>query len=384
MTAHTHDPLPTTSPGDRARRPARPALVLLCGLAALFCGCRPGLETTYGKLSPAFVQASVNGTDVLAGMFTQAGHEVGSRRVLIASELAKVDTILWFPDDYAAPSKEHCEWFDEWLSARPGRTLVYVGRDFDAATLYWQKMTPLAPEGQQAEYRLRQQEANARALMRDKLDEDDLECSWFKIEILPLLLVDKLAGPWQTGIDAKKTEIELRDRLQPVDKDQEFLTCQDDGVLVFQHAQSGWDKSQVIVVANGSFLLNLPLVNHEHRKLAGKLIDDVTPSGQVVFLESGRGGPPIEPADEELALWRFFAAWPLNIILLQLSVLGVIFCFACWPILGRPKLPPVETVSDFGKHVDAVSQLLRRTRDRQYALGKLPAPPPSTSKAKNP
>ena len=384
MTAYTLDPLPTTSFGDRALGHERIALIFLCGLAALLSGCRSGLDTTYGKLSPAFVQASVNGTDVLAGMFTQAGHEVGSRRVLIASDLAKVDTIVWFPDDYAAPSSEHCEWFDEWLSARPGRTLIYVGRDFDAAPLYWKKMMPLVSESQQEAYRLHQQMTNAIARMHDKLDEDELECSWFKIDIQPLLLVDKLAGPWQTGIDAKKTEIELRDRLQPVDKDQEFLTCQDDGVLVFQHTHPGWNKSRVIVVANGSFLLNLPLVNHEHRKLAGKLIDDVTPSGQVVFLESGRGGPPIEPTDEELALWRFFAAWPLNIILLQLSVLGVIFCFARWPILGRPKLPPVETVSDFGKHVDAVSQLLRRTRDRQYALGKLPAPPPSTSKAKNP
>ena len=55
-----------------------------------------------------------------------------------------------------------------------------------------------------------------------------------------------------------------------------------------------FDESQLIVVANGSFLLNLPLVNHEHRKLAGKLIDAVGPPGQtVVFLESFAGGPPI-------------------------------------------------------------------------------------------
>ncbi len=33
-------------------------------------------------------------------------------------------------------------------------------------------------------------------------------------------------------------------------------------------------------MANGSFLLNLPLVNHEHRKLAGKLIDAVGPPGK--------------------------------------------------------------------------------------------------------
>jgi len=373
----------STSARERARCIARPALGALLGLVALLCGCRQGLDTDYGTLSPAFIQASVNGTDVLAGMFSEAGHEVESRRTLIATNFAKVETIVWFPDDYAAPSPEHCEWFNQWLSARAGRTLIYVGRDFDAAPLYWQKMLPLAPEGQQEEYRAHQQMASM-ARMRPKLDAAKLECPWFKIEILPLVLANKLAGPWQTGIDVKKTEIETRDQLLPIEKDKQLLTCQDDEVLAFRHSQSGWDKSQLIVVANGSFLLNLPLVNHEHRKLAGKLIDAVGPTAQVVFLESGEGGPPIEPADEALALWRFFAAWPLNIILLQLAVLGVIFCFARWPILGRPKLPPVETVSDFGKHVDAVSQLLLRSRDRRYATSKLPAAPLPNPRAQNP
>ena len=52
------------------------------------------------------------------------------------------------------------------------------------------------------------------------------------------------------------------------------------------------------VVANGSFLVNLQLVNKEHRKLAGKLIDEVPKGSRVVFIEanapsqvrSSRGG----------------------------------------------------------------------------------------------
>ena len=71
-----------------------------------------------------------------------------------------------------------------------------------------------------------------------------------------------------------------------------------------------YDESQLIVVANGSFLLNLPLVNHEHRKLAGKLIDAVgSPRKTVVFLESYAGGPPIrdkDPAAEARQQWKIF------------------------------------------------------------------------------
>jgi hypothetical protein len=80
------------------------------------------------------------------------------------------------------------------------------------------------------------------------------------------------------------------------------------------------------------------------------------------------------------SLWRMFGAWPLNVILLHLTVVGVIFCFARWPIFGRPRIPPTDAASDFGKHVDALGELLRRSKDRKYALDQLadavPASPP--------
>ena len=65
--------------------------------------------------------------------------------MLISSDMESVDTIVWFPDDYAAPSPEVCQWFDDWLAERPGRTFVYVGRTFDAAPAYWRAMAPLVP-----------------------------------------------------------------------------------------------------------------------------------------------------------------------------------------------------------------------------------------------
>jgi len=79
---------------------------------------------------------------------------------------------------------------------------------------------------------------------------------------------------------------------------------------------------------------------------------------------------PAAPADAS-PLWSLFGAWPLNAILLQLAVLGIIFCFARWPIFGRPQQPVAESLSDFGKHVAAVGELLRRTKDRNYARARL-------------
>jgi hypothetical protein len=143
--------------------------------------------------------------------------------------------------------------------------------------------------------------------------------------------------------------------------------------FAWQRDDGDAEMGRLIVIENASFLLNLPLVNHANRRLAGRLIDSVGRPGRVVFLESGPGGPPIDPPAEGSALARLFGAWPLGAILLHLAVLGIIFCFARWPIFGRPKVPPAETVSDFGKHVEAVGELLARTRDRGYAVSKLPA-----------
>jgi hypothetical protein len=49
---------------------------------------------------------------------------------------------------------------------------------------------------------------------------------------------------------------------------------------------------------------------------------------------------------------------------------GDLFCLARSPIFGRPKLRP-PSLSDFGKHVAALGQLLARANDRHYAQARL-------------
>src|SRR6476659_10006330 len=152
-------------------------LLLLALLAAGGCE-EPELETYYGRQQPSLSTASVNGTDVLAGMFSEAGHAVTSRRVLVTSDMWSVDTIVWIPDDFAAPSAEVCRWFDEWLSQRDHRTLIYVGRAFDGAAVYWRKMAPLASPDQQAEYRARALRAAVLARALRAPSDAELPCDW--------------------------------------------------------------------------------------------------------------------------------------------------------------------------------------------------------------
>jgi hypothetical protein len=356
----------------------RPVGALLCGALVLIAGCaETDLPTYYGQSQVTLIGASVNGTNVLAGMFTAAGHTVAVRRTLITSDMESVDAVVWFPNDYAAPSPEVCQWFDDWLAKRPGRTLVYVGRTFDAAPAYWRAMAPLVSAEQQVEYRKREQQARIEAAFWARPASEDLACDWFEIRSQDSRAARDLTGPWCEGIDLAKTDISLWWRLVPTRTEQAFLVSEGETIVGRQRPTA--DGGQLITVANGSFLLNLPLVNHEHRKLAGKLIESVGSGARVVFLESGKGGPPIDPPATDGSLWRMFDAWPLGVILLHFGVLGVIFCFARWPIFGRPRPQPAEVLVDFGKHVAAVGELLRRSKDRDYALAQLPPSEDSSS-----
>jgi hypothetical protein len=126
----------------------------------------------------------------------------------------------------------------------------------------------------------------------------------------------------------------------------------------------------LITVETGSLLLNLPLVNREHRKLAGKLIAETMPAGHVVFLESGRRDPQIlaeEPDPDYGPGLKYLEVWPIGPIILHLALLGIIFCFARWPIFGTPLSLGAAESSDFGRHVRALAKLLGRTKDRAFA-----------------
>lgn len=370
-------------------------LVLACGVAA---GCSRKIETTYGKRRAA--PKSISGTAVLAEMFEAAGHEVHSWHLLSPGVRDRANSIVWFPDDFQPPRQDVRRWLEDWLVDRAGRTLIYVGRDFDAAGWYWERIKPDAPP-EQAE-RIEEKAAAAKNdfdILRRALPIKD-RCGWFAIDgrDRPHTVRTLTGGDpqWLQGVDPSKLEIQLRSRILPPPTAEVLLESEGDvlvsrqtwGVLEreespWYHPEWGeappveqrWGESQLIVVANGSFLLNLPLVHHEHRKLAGKLINEVGPPGQfVVFLESGEGGPPIrqkEPSPEIPTGAEILLLWPSGLILWHFVVVGILFCFSRWPIFGPPRQLRHEGTSDFGKHVEALAELLQRSGDRAFARSRL-------------
>jgi len=364
---------------------AAPLLLVLAG-----CGVKD-IDSTYGKRRGTVGGPSVNGTGVLAEMFEQAGHRVTTKRFL-SPRLDDHNIIVWAPDDFEPPAEDQQEFLENWLDQGDERTLVYIARDYDAAIAYWEKVQPSVPPGQAVEVARRLARAKANYNRQRTGIKKDEGCRWFgprregartrigKKQQSPA----RLTGAWSRDgmIDHAALEIELQGRLDapadpPTDERgrpfrSDVLLRDGKDVLVRRITCRDWYDGQIIVVTNGSFLLNLPLVEKENRKLAGKLIAECGTPGKVVFLESGPGGPPTREAGENYPTGlEAFTVWPIGAILLHFLVAGILYIFARAAIFGRPHELPPEAVSDFGKHIHALGELLARTQDHRYARERL-------------
>lgn len=373
-----------------ARSAPRAARVLVQGAACagwaligpLLCGCIQDLDEVYGRRGGPGATGSPAGTSVLAEMFTAAGHRVTTATRLSPRLMEQAEVIVWFPDAFDAGSKDAVAWLERWIDVQPGRVLVYVGRDYDAVAHYWQKVQPLAPAADQTEIKLRQSDARRIHLKRKTAETPapdvfgalpQVPRGWCQLDPAALSRdVRTLYGDprWVQGIDASKVEIKLDSRVLPLLYHQVLLSANPDGsdVLV---ARCALGKGTLLLVANGGFLLNLPLVNKEHRKLAGRLIAETgVPPRRVVFLESMRGGPPVDEKDSIEGMrsgLEILALAPLDIVFLHLAAAGLVFCLARLPLFGRPKELELDHPSDFGRHVTALGRLLERTANTAAA-----------------
>jgi len=136
-----------------------------------------------------------------------------------------------------------------------------------------------------------------------------------------------------------------------------------------------WDdysEGKIIVVSNGSFLVNYSLVDRGSRKLAGNLIDLCDPNGDVMFLESGRGGIKVSDTDtSNHNRWSWISQAPLCYIIPHFLMWGILFCFAFFPIFGRPRVVKRKSTSTFRNHVNALGKMMGRTDLPNQAINKI-------------
>lgn len=376
--------------------PQRSCCAWLLIVVAAFCsGCgMEEIDSTYGKRRGVQGGTSVNGTAVLAAMFELAGHKVQTRRYL-SPRAHDFDVIVWFPDDDKPPADEAQKFLEDWLYRGHGKTLIYVGRDYDATVDYWEKVLPTAPPEQSVEILRRLAQARAQRGQARTAVPEAKNCRWFRMRSgeprryfgRRQQRPPRLQGSWSADGSLRPAELDLvvDTRLEELKKPpndeyggkfrSEDLLSADGVSLVGRIENAYWNEGQIMIVTNGSLLLNLPLVEHEHRKLASKLIAACgTPQKRVMFLESGPEGVPVheeEPGTNYPTGLEAFTVWPLNAMVLHFVVLGMLILASRWTVFGRPRQLPRPPVSDFGHHVEALGELLAKTQNHAYAQARL-------------
>jgi hypothetical protein len=392
-------------------------LLSLVAVAYFYSQRYEELPTSYGRRRGPEYATSVNGTSVLGQMFTKYGHRVTSVSRM-SPRLYRAGVIVWAPIDFELPGEDARDFIHDWFANHAGETLVYIGRDYDAAHRYWRDILDDTPEEQRNRVERELAFAESNFLAERAKTPHDFNVEWFETQTdQPPLKVQKLTGPWAENIDAGKTNVELETRLavpKPSTKpgkpavvvpppppivvgrkkpfvlptpapvppreslamNYEVLLAGDGEPLVTRATFKNGLPGEILIVQNGSFLLNYPLVNHEHRKLAAKLIEHCGESAgeksEVVFLES-TGDPQIveETPQADSNPFRILTVWPINVLLLQATIVGILYCFSSAPIFGRPRFLLGESLADFGQHVAALGKLLARGKDRNYALQRI-------------
>jgi len=333
------------------------------------CGSEAGVETRYGQSRGRVGRESISGTATLAALARRRGNQMAVTGRL-SPRLDRQDTIVWFPQQ-GLPSEKTIEYFETWLQAEPNRTLVVVNRGYDLQHSYSRRAARLAETPHEADTIRRH---GARILADELADRRRLanseSCAWFSVQharIQPQIC-ERLRGPLLLGIEADRCRLQWVDRFHFPAETFERKTLLADGniPLVTLLTKPDWIGSRLLVVSHSAFLLNLELTNRHHRQLAAKLMNYFElseGSTRIAFLETDTGSPPTATDTPPRTTLSMLYQWPLCILVWHAFAAGMIFCMVYFPYLGRPRPEKAVPLTDFGRHVSALGQLLAATRD---------------------
>ncbi len=335
------------------------ALVLAFVVVALARGLgnAHALETGYGSM----LGSSVNGTGAFAGLLRNQGHTVRSAWRLTDELAGWADVIVRFAFAPGPPDREEARWYDDWLQNRPGRALIYVVRDYDAEADYWNLVLDQL-SGSPDEERRKQAEANrdragnwvSRLPTREEQPADPE--MWFAVGRAadPPRRCQTLRGPWAKEVDEASAGLTVH---EPLAGRGEALLTGDGDVLALDWELDG--GSTVLAIANGSFLLNLPLVNPARRPLAERTVEWIGPKRRrVAFVEGPLSlGAEAPPTLIDLVVRIRTFRW----VALHLGLFGLLACLARAPRLGRPSPEVLSDAPRPAAHAEAVGVLLERS-----------------------
>lgn len=341
----------------------------------LATGCTKQLKTGYGRSRGTEYTSSINGTVVLDKMVKSSNRGVDHYRK-VSPRWYGYDTIFWIPDDFDAPRQDAINKAEEWLGAGGNKTLVYVARDYDASIVYWDKLR----KSNTANERIARDYADALSKHISKSTTiADKNCDWYEWSVGPFKKASEISGTLAEDLDTSQAEIhygslpvpgDITDSGTFKDYDVEVLLTADSKPLVFSLTKEDWYGSRIIVVGNGSLVLNLPLTNIHNQELSGRLLEKVDETdyqwNDVLFVEN-QGTVIVSDVDvpEQTSKWSWITEPPLRYMVPNLVFWCMLFCFVYFPIFGRPRHLVRKSTADFRDHIFALARLVAGTENRE-------------------
>ncbi|TWT91300.1 hypothetical protein [Stieleria varia] len=403
-------------------RTSHAVLLLTALILCVFSGCgSEGISTQYGSSKGFSGRSSVNGFTAMRGAYVKAGFQ--DRDVTrLSNRIRKIDTIVWTPVYLSPISGPVTNWMESWL-AQGNRTLVYIVPDSGSEADYWRQARPGAAPSERLEYRRRYAKA-LNQQQRWQLNRSSITSNgWFdlKPKLQDSVARDLIAeGRGQGDSDASNAEssesdessvrlewiiqphdsntgnqtgstaysgfsigptgpnapswggyVELQESNTEVDFDSEITNADSDSIVA-KITSTNWPNSRILVVAGGSLLTNFAMTRPSNRQLLGTLISQSSPTqtDPIAGFCNAPGDLPISETSntvEKSAGMELLTVYPISLVTVHAALLGLIACLMMLPIFGRAKKIDRGSQNDFGDHLDAVAQLMRKNGGAQFA-----------------
>ncbi|MEC7447458.1 MAG: DUF4350 domain-containing protein, partial [Planctomycetota bacterium] len=324
-------------------------------------------------------RVSLNGTSAFARLLQEYDLDVQSASRL-TPRIDRYDVLFWFPDSDREDYAEEQERLETWLRSGTDRRLIIVGRHYDATIDYLTQIGQSQDSEQGLDYRRRLAEAVSVSHLESLKQQETYFDGWVEWTPGSRRRSSQLGGPWATGLENANLTTSrypnipsAEDQKSHPTRSYEVKLEADGEPFAVAIQDSLWNGGEVIVVSNGSFILNYGLTDERNRQVVANMLDDLDFEDYfwgALFLESDEAGLPVMQREEsgQKTMWDWMTEWPFSFFIPHFLVLGILIYFVFYPIFGRPKNLALPSSTDFGQHVEALGELMEKTRDRAYAI----------------
>jgi len=362
----------------------------------------PLAKTTFGSSTD---NQSINSFGVLSRLITNSDCEV-DRLPLISPSLDKYNVVIWLHQGRTLPQDAAFQRMEDWM--QQGGKVIFISNDHNAEINFWREVYKDCPAQDREWARLVLRRAEAAEFYRSESStpfpqsqpgytrlQENQKSPWFSVKSAP----DHFFGQChiETGLTKRRSTsdrvtnataipapkdlpaIRVHNYLESSSSRERLIaTCKNGSTAIpliwsNQIMTSQSQPDDLVVVSSGAFLTNFGIVQTKNRPLILRFMQEIPVGSRVAFLESGPGDVAMSTSPESriVNMWSWMGRKPFPLISLHVLALAVVYCFARYPVFGRPKEVQFKPRNDFGQHLTEVGRLLRSKGQIDFARQKI-------------